>query len=385
MSKSYYSLGLMSGTSMDGVDASIIQSDGETKYRLILDKYFKYPQGIYKNLTKLRDKIKSLKDLKNFSKEIKNIEKEITLFHAKVVKQTLKKTKRNVDFIGFHGQTIYHNAEEKISKQMGDGKLLSRLTKKTVIYNFRGNDLKNGGQGAPLAPIFHKLLVKKNKIPLPVIILNIGGIANITSIDKEKKIHSEDIGPGNCMIDEWIRISSKNRIKYDKNGKIAKSGKVDKKILKKLIKNYKEIYNEKDPVVKSFDANDFDLSYVKNLSTKDGASTLTEFTGGVIAGLINNHIKAKREIDNNFENWLILVCGGGRKNKTLMEKIMFDLSFVKEESQIDLIDVFNINGDFVESQAFAYLAIRSYLKLPISFPETTGVKISCTGGMIVKY
>ena len=187
------------------------------------------------------------------------------------------------------------------------------------------------------------------------------------------------------MIDEWIRISSKNRIKYDKNGKIAKSGKVDKKILKKLIKNYKEIYNEKDPVVKSFDANDFDLSYVKNLSAKDGASTLTEFTGGVIAGLINNHIKAKREIDNNFENWLILVCGGGRKNKTLMEKIMFDLSFVKEESQIDLIDVFNINGDFVESQAFAYLAIRSYLKLPISFPETTGVKISCTGGMIVKY
>ena len=113
MSKSYYSLGLMSGTSMDGVDASIIQSDGEKKYKVILDKYFEYPQNIYENLTKLRDKIKSSKDLKSFSKETKNIEKEITLFHAKAVNQILQKTKVKVDFIGFHGQTVYHNAKKK--------------------------------------------------------------------------------------------------------------------------------------------------------------------------------------------------------------------------------------------------------------------------------
>ena len=145
MNKIYTALGTMSGTSMDGVDVSIIQSDGEDNYKVIKDKYFEYPQAIYKHLTKLRDKIKSSKDLKKFSKEIKTIEKEITLFHAKAVKQILKKTRENVDFIGFHGQTIYHNAKEKISKQLGDGKLLSKITKKTVVYDFRQNDLKNGG------------------------------------------------------------------------------------------------------------------------------------------------------------------------------------------------------------------------------------------------
>ncbi len=185
MSKSYYVLGLMSGTSIDGVDASIIQSDGKTKYKAILDKYFEYPKKIYQNLTKLRNEIKNSKDLKRFEKQIKSIEKEITLFHAKAVNEILKKSKINVDFIGFHGQTIFHNAKEKISKQLGEGKLLSKLTKKIVIYNFRQNDLKNGGQGAPLTPIFHKLLVEQNKIKTPVIILNIGGITNYTLVYKE--------------------------------------------------------------------------------------------------------------------------------------------------------------------------------------------------------
>ena len=151
----------MSGTSMDGVDASVIQTDGKWKYRAILDKYFEYPPAIYKQLTKLRDKIKSFRDLQKFSKEIKKVEKEITLFHAKAIDQILKKTKVNVNFIGFHGQTIYHNAKERISKQLGDGKLLSKITKKTVIYDFRQNDLKNGGQGAPLTPIFHNAMVNK--------------------------------------------------------------------------------------------------------------------------------------------------------------------------------------------------------------------------------
>ena len=378
MSKSYYSLGLMSGTSMDGVDASIIQSDGETKYKVIIDKYFEYPQGIYKDLTKLRDKIKSSKDLKKFSKEVKNIEKEITLFHAKAVNEILKKTKVKVDFIGFHGQTIYHNAKEKISKQLGDGKILSQISKKTVVYNFRQNDLDHGGGGAPLAPIFHKLIVNQNKIRQPVLILNLGGIANWTFLgesDDGKDLHSADLGPGNCLIDQWMKKNSKQN--YDKDGSTAKSGKINKTILNKAIDNYidKFISKEGDKSAyyflrnRSYDVKDFDLSFADDLSLEDGAAILTEYTSFIISEGINAIPDGRR----------VVVCGGGRKNKFLFKRISKKLKY-----SFQPIDNFGIDGDFIESQAFAYLAIRSYLKLPISFPKTTGCLRSCTGGTIVE-
>ena len=377
MSKSYYSLGLMSGTSMDGVDASIIQSDGETKYKVIIDKYFEYPQGIYKDLTKLRDKIKSSKDLKKFSKEVKNIEKEITLFHAKAVNEILKKTKVKVDFIGFHGQTIYHNAKEKISKQLGDGKILSQLSKKNVVCNFRQNDLDHGGGGAPLAPIFHKLIVSQNKIRQPVLILNLGGIANWTFLgesDDGKDLHSADLGPGNCLIDQWMKKNSKQN--YDKDGSTAKSGKINKGVLNKAIDDHMDKFiseeqNKDHYHDRSYDINDFDFSFVFGLSLEDGAATLTEYTAFIISEFINGTPADLRRV---------IVCGGGRKNKFLLKRISKKLKYSLQQ-----IDNFGIDGDFVESQAFAYLAIRSYLKLPISFPETTGVQEPCSGGIIIKY
>ena len=377
MSKSYCSLGLMSGTSADGVDASIIQSDGDNKYKLIIDKYFEYPQVIYKNLTRLRDKINNSKDLKKFSKEIKNVEKEITLFHAKAVNEIIKKSNFNVDLIGFHGQTIYHDIRKKISKQLGDGKLLSKLTKKTVVYDFRQNDLKNGGSGAPLTPIFHKLIINQKKIKTPTMVLNLGGIANWTLIGKNddgKDLHSADAGPGNCLIDQWMRKNSKHN--YDKDGSTAKSGNVNKIILNRGIDNYIKLLTEEGDnslinyeINKSYDVKDFDLSFVHGLSLKDGAATLTEYTSFIISEVINTMSGVRR----------ILVCGGGRKNKFLLKRISKKLKY-----NLQLIDNFGIDGDFIESQAFAYLAIRSSLKLPISFPETTGVRKPCTGGIVYK-
>ena len=350
---------------MDGVDASIIESNGTTKYKAIFNKYFAYNKGLYRDLTRLRDKIKSSKDLKKLSKQVKSLEKEITLFHAKVVKVISKNLNVEIDFIGFHGQTIFHNAEEKISRQLGDGKLLSKLTKKTVVYNFRQNDLKNGGQGAPLTSIFHKLVQNQHKLKLPLFILNIGGIANVTCIGENDFMYSTDIGPGNCLIDQWIRLNSKK--KYDEDGKIASSGKINKIILNKSLENF----DDKDGP-KSYDVKDFDLPSFRGLSLEDGAATLSEFTSEII----NQYLRLSFDDPNEYN---IVISGGGRKNKFLVKSIEEKINF-----PLKLIDDFGINGDFVESQAFAYLAIKSYLNLPISFPETTGVREPCTGGTIIK-
>ncbi len=366
MSKSFCSLGLMSGTSGDGVDASIIQSDGDTEYKVVLDRYFKYRQNIFENIHNLKEEINDSKDLNNLSNKIQPLEKEITIFHAEAVNKMIKEYKSNIDFVGFHGQTIFHNEKEKISKQLGDGGLLSKLSKKTVIYDFRKNDLKNGGNGAPLTPIFHKLLKKIFKTD-HVTFVNIGGIVNITSILDDDNMSGTDIGPGMCLIDRWIRKKIKKN--YDMDGKIAKSGNVNYESLEKLLKNF---YKKEDTSIKrsiqSFDTKNFDFSLVEHLSLEDGAATLTEFTNEII-------IYAMKE--KNLDKFKVILCGGGRKNNFLVDKL-------KKRIPLKLIDEYGVNGDFVESQAFAYLAIRAYLNLPISFPETTGVNKPCSGGVIIK-
>jgi len=389
----YRALGLMSGTSMDGVDASIVcSSDGKNYISTENEnQYFEYDKDLYQRLTNLRDKITSSKDLEKYRHELKSIEKEITLFHAKVANIMIKATPEwEPDIIGLHGQTIFHNSDEKLSVQLGDGKLLSQLTKKTVIYEFRNNDLKNGGQGAPLTPIFHQHLVRKlSDKSWPVLVLNIGGISNVTSIsrfqeltdnnkkdDAEMKLFAGDIAPGNCLIDEWIRNNSK--YKYDRDGLIAKSGKVNKLILNQAIDNFlpKENYQ-----TKSLDVKDFDISFVRGLSLEDGAATLTHLTARLISeGLIHFMLKSYAPEINILSKAKCLVCGGGRKNKYLIEILRKNLNI----EELVSIDEYGHDGDFTESEAFAYLAIRSYLGLPISFPNTTGCKEPSTGGVLVK-
>jgi len=389
----YRALGLMSGTSMDGVDASIVCSvDGNNYIKQGKEnQYFEYDKDLYQKLTNLRDKITSSKDLKKYSYQLKSIEKEITLFHAKVANIMIKATPElELNIIGFHGQTIFHNSDEKLSIQLGDGKLLSQLTKKTVVYDFRQNDLKNGGQGAPLTPIFHQHLVRNIFDEWwPVLVLNIGGISNVTStskfqkhmdndnnLDAEMKLFAGDIAPGNCLIDEWIRNNSK--YKYDKDGLIAKSGKVNELTLNQAIDNF---FPRKNYQSKSLDVKDFDISFVRGLSLEDGAATLTHFTARLISeGLIHFMLKNYAPQTNTLSKAKCLVCGGGRKNKYLIEILKKNLN-IKE---LVSIDEYGHDGDFTESEAFAYLAIRSYLGLPISFPNTTGCKEPSTGGVLVK-
>jgi len=377
--KLYTAIGLMSGTSMDGVDASLIRSNGIDEFTNILDKYYEYDDSLHQELIDLRNLILVDEDLRKYSNRLSELEREITIFHSKVVNEISLKYNDEIDFIGFHGQTIFHNPEKKITKQLGEGNLLSQLVNKRVIYDFRQKDLKNNGQGAPLTPIFHHLLSqninKKYKIEFPVCFINIGGISNITKISKKNEVLEEnleafDSGPGNCLIDEWIRKNSNKN--FDLGGSIAKSGKINQLILNQIIDNFKiESYE------KSLDIKDFDISFARGLSLEDGCATITNFTAYLIAkGIEYSNLNGTKPIK-------YLICGGGRKNSFLIQNIKDYLSNNKNIS-LDTIDKYSYDGDYVESQAFGYLAIRSFLNLPISFPKTTGCKTPTVGGKLVK-
>ena len=375
--KLYTAIGLMSGTSMDGVDLSIINSDGYHEFSNILDNYYEYDKKLKDQLLQVRDLVLTKEDLSQNSEKLREIERNLTLFHAEAVKESLKKYKDRIDLVGFHGQTILHSPQEKITIQLGDGKLLSQIIKKKVIYDFRQADIQNNGQGAPLTPIFHYILSKQINlnfnIEFPIGFLNIGGIANVTKVNNnsdnfQNNLIAFDVGPGNCLIDEWVRNNSNQ--KFDENGKLAKSGKVDSLVLNQAIDNFNiNSYSQ------SLDIKNFDVSFAKGLSLENGCATITNFTAYLISqGL--KHISQKNSI-------IFLVCGGGRKNSNLINSIKNYLSDVNNIN-LDIIDNYNLNGDYIESQAFAFLAIRSFLNLPISFSSTTGCDEFSVGGKLVK-
>ena len=377
--KIFTSLGLMSGTSMDGVDLSVIKSDGYEEFSSILNVYSQFDNDLYEQLVDIRDKISEVNDLKIHSDILNKLEKKFTLFNGKIINDVIQNIDEEIDLIGFHGQTIFHNSKVRVSKQLGDGKLLSNLMRKIVVNNFRQNDLNHGGQGAPLTPIFHNLISKiikiKFQIEFPLSIINIGGITNVTQIIDSsnclnQKFFAYDIAPGNCLIDEWVKKHTNS--KYDRDGNYANSGKVDNLVLNQAIDNFE---------IKSFDnsldVKDFDFSFVKGLSFEDGCATLTKFT----AFLISDGIK-KISKKNNIFSKNIIFCGGGRKNKFLINSIQEFLNDIN--IKLDNMDNYHFDGDFIESQAFAFLAIRSYLNLPISFPNTTRCKQAIPGGEIQK-
>ena len=363
MDNSITSLGLMSGTSLDGIDASIIKSDGKSHLEVKANQFYQYKSDFKQKLRDYIKNINSIEDIENSITEYKNLEKEITLLHSDISNKIISKQTIEVDLVGFHGQTIIHKPEKKYSIQMGNPNLLSQLIQKKVIFNFRKNDIVNNGEGAPLTPVYHSLLSKKIFPNEPCIFLNIGGVSNFTYCNNEELV-ARDIGPGNVLLDDYLK-KTKN-IDFDKNGEIASTGQINMDIINQFIEH--DIYSSKDR--HSYDRNEFDFNFIKGLIFEDAVATLNYFTALIISNYLN---------DNFINCSNIILCGGGRKNTTLIQNLK---SLLKKN--IYNIDKFNYDGDFIESQAFAYLAIRSYFKKNISFPSTTKVSKPISGGETFK-
>ena len=381
MGKIYTALGLMSGTSLDGVDFSIIQTDGKEYLSLSDNNYIEFSNTLRQKIREIKSKITSTNECKKIIKsdEYKDLSDEITMFHQEGMIRTVGYGgDRPIDIIGFHGITLWHKPPDKYTHQIGDAKLLKKsiakyknLKNSEIIFNFRKNDILNEGQGAPLTPIYHKALMKHLKIVDPRLIVNIGGITNVTYLNRGN-IFSTDIGPGNCLIDKWM---TKNFDKdFDKDGKIALEGKINQNIANNFLDKLKKTKKNKNV---SYDTSDFDISEFNKLNPKDGVATLSFITAKAILNFAKD-LDLKR----------IIICGGGRLNQAILNNLKKDrfiislMEDVKSSQSDDLI--WNLNGDFIESQAFAYIAVRSFLKLPISFPETTGCNKPCTGGVIIE-
>ena len=368
----YTVIGIMSGTSMDGVDFSLIKTDGVSNTEIIHEKQYKYPD-------KYRNKLKSIidnlpKSQKNQTTYAKKNEKLITnefLFYIKKFLKHIKPNLYKIELIGFSGQTIYHNPIKRYSIQLGSGKEIYKEINIPTISNFRQKDLLNGGQGAPIGSFYHKSII--NKIKEKSCIINLGGISNITFTNK-KKLISYDLGPANSLIDDLSDFFYKKN--FDKDGSYASKG---KKIDHILLEFNQDLYFKKN-YPKSLDRNYFNIFFKKLIKYKANdalhtASMMTVFS--IINGL--KLLKYKIEI--------IILTGGGRKNLFIKRQQKKKLRLKK--IKITNIENYGFNGDMLESQMFGYLAVRSIKKLPLSTPSTTGVISSITGGVrngkLIKY
>lgn len=349
--KIYRVIGLMSGTSLDGVDAALLRTDGEGHIEREAFLTIPYDDA-------LRAKIRAC--FGKTAEEARDAEKLLTVAHAEAVKKLLSGKAGTVDLIGFHGQTISHAPEKGHTCQIGDGALLAFMTGIKVVHDFRTADVKAGGQGAPLVPVYHQALAAQ--MEKSVVFLNIGGVANVTYVGEGGELVAFDTGPGNALIDDWML--QKTGGKFDDGGKTALSGKVDGSILKQLLSH--PFFSA--PVPKSLDRNAFVSRIWDRLSAANGAATLTAFTAEAVAA-------AQRYFPSKPKKWI--VCGGGRHNMFLMEQLKNNLG-----APVISIDELGLNGDAIEAEAFAYLAVRSVRGLPISFPETTGVPRPMTGGRL---
>jgi anhydro-N-acetylmuramic acid kinase len=345
-------IGLMSGTSLDGIDAALLDTDGETIVATGLARTVPYDPQFRERLRGALGKTEAPPE----------VVRELTEAHARAVAELLAKAKlppRDVDVVGFHGHTIFHDPKNGVTRQIGDGALLARLTGIDIVNDFRSADVKAGGEGAPLVPLYHAALARDlNK---PVAVLNLGGVANLTWIGADEQLLAFDTGPGVGLLDDWCaRRAGKP---FDEDGKLAGAGRADQTLVARMLEHP---YFDR-PAPKSLDRLDFGLEPVADLSAENGAATLCAFTAACVA----RGTALFPAIPRHF-----LVTGGGRRNPALMTALRRALV-----GAIEPVEKVGWDGDALEAQAFAFLAVRSLRGLPLSLPDTTGCKAPTPGGV----
>lgn len=358
MSEMTTAIGLMSGTSLDGVDAAILRTDG-------LQTVEPGPFVSRPYTDALREALRGVLGSGASKDIVDEVEDELTRVHAGAVKQLLEDngiSVGDIEVIGFHGQTTDHRPAEGVTRQIGDGALLAELTGRPVVNDFRSADVAAHGEGAPFAPLYHAARAGKQEAPFAV--LNVGGVANVTWLGAPhgdvREIIAFDTGPGNAMIDDWVR--ARLDMTMDEGGRLASAGRVDETVLRRYLE---DPYFTRSPP-KSLDRDDFPLAFVEALSVEDGAATLTALTAASVAA-------ASRYFPTPVGRWLI--TGGGRHNQAIMTAL-------RQRLDVEVAPVEDVGwrGDALEAEAFAYLAVRSLKGLPLSIPSTTGCREPTTGG-----
>ncbi|WP_295964841.1 anhydro-N-acetylmuramic acid kinase [uncultured Bartonella sp.] len=366
-------IGLMSGTSMDGVDAALIESDGEKIVNIIGHLSCEYDAAFRKKLKSTLDEVTNVVKACELPKSVLNVANELTIKHVFAVNQLLKKysiSSSKVDLIGFHGQTILHKPEIGLTIQIGDGAMLARESGIDVVYDLRSNDMKHGGQGAPLVPVYHRALALKltDKLDFPVAFINIGGISNLTFVGKNDELYAFDCGPGNGLIDQWMYSRTGNPM--DRNGEAGLRGTVHEGIVNSYSRH--PFFSKEKPG--SLDWRSFKPITDKAVSVEDGAASLSFVTA---YGIVNSfrHLPAYPKT--------LVISGGGAYNRAIikaLEELTQKYGIITLTAQS-----LGLSTDFIEAEAWAYLAIRSIYNLPITFPTTTGCLTPQSGGRLARH
>lgn len=357
-------LGLMSGTSLDGIDVAVIDTDGERVVGRGFPATYPYSDAFRAQLHAGLTEAAGLRRREDRPGRLALLEQYLTELHAEAVGHYLADHQiapDSIDVVGFHGQTVLHRPEAGLTVQLGDGALLSRRIGRPVMYDMRAADVAAGGQGAPLAPAYHCALAAEIS-ERPLAVVNLGGVANITWIGRDGALLAFDTGPASAMIDDWCKASLGQP--FDAGGAAAAAGTVHEDIVAKWLRH--PYFAEAPP--KSLDRNAFDMAQMSHLSPQDGAATLTAFSAAALAAALPHVPEAPS---------LWIACGGGRHNATLMAMIA-----ARVGAEVHPAEAFDIDGDGVEAEAWAFLAVRARLGLPLTFPGTTGVSTALTGGVL---